>query len=75
MAFFDLRLPLGWLFLIIGGLLIFAGFYVPPVPSDGNSLGMNINLIWGVVLFAFGCVCLGFAKGYARKRRQQEPKT
>jgi len=29
MAYFDLRLPLGWLFLIVGGLLLVAGFAMP----------------------------------------------
>jgi len=31
MAYFDLRFALGWLFLIVGGLLISAGFVVQPL--------------------------------------------
>jgi hypothetical protein len=71
MAFFDLRLPLGWLFVIIGSLLLVAGFVVTPVCSDGNSLGLNINLTWGVVLLLFGATCLGLAWNHARKYSQQ----
>jgi len=67
MAYFDLRLPLGWLFTTIGALLLAAGVYVSPISSDGHSVGMNINLIWGVALLAFGIICLGTARNYSRK--------
>jgi hypothetical protein len=71
MAFFDLRLPLGWLFVIIGGLVTAAGFYVSPVSSDGHPLGSNVNLVWGVVLLVFGIINLLAARNYARKRAEQ----
>jgi hypothetical protein len=71
MAYFDLRLPLGWLFLIVGGLLLVAGFVVPPVSSDGYSLGMNVNLGWGLVLLFFGACCLFGAWIYARERSEK----
>jgi len=67
MHFFDLRVPLGWLFLILGGLLIVNGLEVPAT-SDGVSLGINIDLIWGVVLLVSAIVCLWFARRFARKR-------
>jgi uncharacterized membrane protein HdeD (DUF308 family) len=67
MAYFDLRLPLGWLFLIIGGLLTAAGFFVSPVSSDGYTLGLNINLFWGVPLLFFGLICLWMASRHSRK--------
>jgi hypothetical protein len=67
MHFFDLRVPLGWLFLILGGLLIVSGF-TAPVTSDGVSLGVNIDIIWGTVLLAFAIICLWFARRHARKR-------
>ncbi len=67
MAYFDLRLPLGWLFVIIGGLLVIASFYGAPVSSDGNSVGLNINLVWGVVLLAFGVICLGTTRTHGNK--------
>ncbi len=67
MHFFDLRVPLGWLFLILGGLLIVSGL-TAPVTSEGISLGINIDLIWGVVLLVFAIACLWFARRHARKR-------
>jgi hypothetical protein len=67
MHFFDLRVPLGWLFLILSGLLIIDGFNAPPT-SDGVSLGINIDLIWGATLLVFAVICLWFARRHARQR-------
>jgi hypothetical protein len=74
MHFFDLRVPLGWLFLILGGLLIVNGLEAPAT-SDGVSLGINIDLIWGAVLLVFATVCLWFARKYARNRRSGKAST
>jgi hypothetical protein len=68
MAYFDLRLPLGWLFMIVGGLLIIAGFVVQPVASDGHPISMNINIGWGVVQLFFGAICLLAAWNHARQQ-------
>jgi hypothetical protein len=50
----DLRLPIGLLFVILGALL--AVFGLTTLNSDiyGRSLDININLIWGLVMLAFG---------------------
>jgi hypothetical protein len=61
----DLRLPIGWMFSIIGALL--TGFGL--ISDDmiyARSLGINVNLWWGLVLLAFGLVMLGLV---ARTRR------
>jgi hypothetical protein len=63
---FDLRLPLGWLFLILGILLELAGFRPTP-SSDGVRESFNINLIWGIVMIAFGLVCLWLVRRNKRK--------
>ena len=56
----DLRLPIGLMFSIFGVMLLGFG-----VLSDAEiyqrSLGINVNLWWGVVLLVFGLVMLGFA--------------
>ena len=72
MRFFDLRVPLGWLFAILGLLLILAGLRATPA-SDARSLGVNINLIWGAVMLAFAAVCLWLARR-ERKRREVDLK-
>jgi len=68
MKFFDLRIPLGWLFAILGLLLVIAGLRATPV-ADARSLGININLIWGGVMIVFAILCLWLARREARRRR------
>lgn len=51
----DIRWPIGVMFTLISVLLIIEG--VTKGPSD-QSLGININLIWGVVLLVFGLLML-----------------
>jgi hypothetical protein len=58
----DIRLPIGMMFTLLGLLLCVYGL---ATGSDAamyqSSLGLNINLIWGAVLFVFGAVMLGLA--------------
>jgi hypothetical protein len=50
---FDLRFPLGLMFSLFGAMLALYGAL-----SDraiyAKSLGLNVNLGWGLVLLAFG---------------------
>ncbi|HUB26734.1 MAG TPA: hypothetical protein VL992_15015 [Tepidisphaeraceae bacterium] len=51
----DIRLPMGLMFLIIG--VIIAGYGVSTTGDamyTDHSLGININIDWGVVLVLFG---------------------
>ncbi len=54
----DVRLPMGLLFLILGVILVVYGFAADPAIYARHSLGLNINLIWGGFLAAFGAVML-----------------
>ncbi len=56
----DIRLPVGLLFLAVGGLLIAFGLTSDPAIYTA-SLGININLIWGGVMAAFGALMLVLA--------------
>ena len=53
----DIRLPVGLMFAIMGALLGGYGLFGDQA-IYGRSLGINVNLIWGGVLFAAGCVFL-----------------
>jgi hypothetical protein len=53
----DLRLPIGLMFSIIGALLVVFGLMSDPEIYQ-RSLGINVNLWWGLVLLAFGLVML-----------------
>lgn len=56
----DLRLPIGLMFTLFGAILTVYG-----VVSDraiyARSLGIDVNLWWGLVLLAFGGLMLALA--------------
>jgi ABC-type Fe3+-siderophore transport system permease subunit len=52
----DIRWPIGLMFTLIGALLVINGVMVKS--DHAISLGININLIWGVVLLVFGVLML-----------------
>ncbi len=65
----DVRWPIGGMFSIFGALLIVYGL----LSSDAiyeRSLGINVNLWWGLVLLVFGLAMLAFA---FRATRPQPP--
>ncbi len=62
-ASLDLRLPIGGLFSVLGIML--AGYGLATGSNTEmyvKSAGMNINLIWGVVMLVTGIIFLGLAK-------------
>ena len=63
----DVRLPIGMMFTLLGAMLVIFGL-VSDRAIYARSLGINVNLWWGLVLFVFGAVMLGFA---LRSRRAQ----
>lgn len=62
----DIRIPLGLLFLAFGFLLTVFGLVSDRTLYE-RSLGVNVNLWWGLVLLAFGTVM--FALGRRGQRR------
>jgi hypothetical protein len=56
----DLRVPIGLLFGSLGVLLVVYGLFSDPAIYQ-VSLGINVNLWWGVVLLLFGAFMLGTA--------------
>jgi hypothetical protein len=57
----DIRWPIGFMFTLLGALLALFGVLKS---ADSVSLGININLVWGVVLLVFGVLMLlGAARG------------
>jgi hypothetical protein len=65
---FDIRIPIGTMFGIIGAILTAYGLLSDSVVYQ-RSLGLNVNLIWGLVLLVFGALMLGLARLKARKQR------
>jgi hypothetical protein len=62
----DIRYPIGLMFGLFGAILVVYGL-VSGGAIYARSLGINVNLWWGLVLLAFGIVMLAFAVR-ARKR-------
>ena len=58
---FDLRLPIGALFVLFGVILAGDGLV-----AHRLVLGINVNLWWGLVMLLFGALMLGFA---ARRKK------
>jgi hypothetical protein len=63
----DLRYPIGLMFTIDGVLLTVFGMLSDKTIYD-RSLGINVNLWWGLALLAFGVVMLVFAIRGSRRR-------
>lgn len=67
----DIRVPLGLIFLVIGGLLTVFGVYTH---ADSalyvRSLGVNLNLGWGILMFLFGAGMFFVGR---RQRWQNDP--
>ena len=58
----DIRWPIGLMFTLIGALL--AGYGAVVQSDHAISLGININLIWGIALLVFGAgMLIGAIKG------------
>ncbi len=58
----DLRLPIGIIFTLYGFILIGYGLFTRASEIYTKSLGINVNIWWGVVLLVFGLVMYFFAK-------------
>jgi hypothetical protein len=65
---FDLRIPLGLMFTVFGLMLIGVGIF-GGADLTAKSLGINMNLWWGIVMAVFGVWMLLLAwRGSQRKR-------
>jgi len=55
----DIRTPIGAMFTILGAILSVYGFLTSgDAELYRHSLGLNVNLWWGLVLLLFGVVML-----------------
>jgi hypothetical protein len=66
----DIRIPLGLIFLIIGGIMTIFGLFTHGSAIYEKSLGFNINLAWGILMFLFGAVMFFMGR---RQKWQDDP--
>lgn len=64
----DIRVPIGLLFAILGGLLAVYGLVSDPAIYQ-RSLDINSNLWWGLVMLIFGVLMILAG----RRQRAAEP--
>lgn len=68
----DIRLPIGLMFGILGALLVLFGLFGDRSGLQ-HSLGINVNLWWGIVMLTFGAVMFIFGRrGNATARLAEE---
>lgn len=67
----DIRIPIGLLFSILGAILALYGAFTDSTLYQ-RSLGVNINLWWGLALLLFGVIMLVLARRPLR-RTQRTP--
>jgi membrane-bound ClpP family serine protease len=67
----DVRFPIGGMFAIVGAVLVVYGL-LTPASLYQRSLGINVNLWWGLVLLVFGVLMLVFAYRAFKAERQIE---
>jgi hypothetical protein len=64
----DIRLPIGLMFAIVGTVLAIFGF-VSDSSIYAKSLGININLWWGLLMLFFGIVMLAASRKAALRQK------
>lgn len=57
----DIRIPMGAMFVILGAIITVFGLVSDSKIYAEHSLGININIWWGLVLLLFGGFMLGLA--------------
>ena len=68
----DIRLPIGGLFTVLG--LLLAGYgLVSEKALYERSLGINVNLEWGLVMLVFGVIMVVLGRRSAGKGETSRP--
>jgi hypothetical protein len=66
----DIRVPLGLIFLITGGMMSLYGLFTRNSAIYQKSMGVNLNLGWGLIMLVFGAVMFFFGR---RQKWQDDP--
>jgi hypothetical protein len=66
----DIRLPIGIIFSIYGVILMIYGMVADPSLFQEKSLGVNIDLWWGLAMLIFGAFMGALAFRASRRTEQ-----
>jgi hypothetical protein len=70
---FDVRIPIGLLFVLIGAAVAAEGVLGDPKTLEAATPGLNIDGLWGAVMVLFGVVMLVMSLLAAAARRRSRP--
>jgi len=68
----DIRIPLGLIFLITGAMMSLYGLFTRHSAIYEKSMGVNLNLTWGILMLVFGLVMFLVGR---RQKWQDDPVT
>jgi hypothetical protein len=71
----DLRIPMGMMFTLVGVILTIQGFATRGSAIYDRSVGVNINLDWGIVMIVFGVTMYLLGKRGQRLAAMEPPAT
>ena len=70
----DIRWPIGIMFTLIGAMLLIYGLATGSSEIYQRSLGINVNLYWGLLLLVFGGWMLTMAWRGSKQPPAGQPK-
>jgi putative Mn2+ efflux pump MntP len=70
----DIRIPIGLMFGVIGLMMTVYGAATGSSDMYRRSLGMNVNLWWGLLLLIFGAAMLWLGREGLRRGRPEQKK-
>jgi hypothetical protein len=66
----DIRIPLGLIFLMTGGIMSVYGLVTRHSAIYDRSMGVNLNLGWGLAMLVFGLIMFFVGR---RQKWQDDP--
>ena len=70
----DLRIPMGLMFSLVGVILAAFGLATRTTPAlYEKSLGINVNLWWGIVLLIFGQIMFHMGRRTSKQLQKLPP--
>lgn len=67
----DVRVPIGWLFIVYGALLVAWALYKPAMTNLSPGHDIDLNLIWGALMGVFGLMMKLLSMRDASKKSEE----
>jgi multisubunit Na+/H+ antiporter MnhG subunit len=69
----DLRIPMGIMFTLVGAILTLQGIVTRGSDIYDRSVGVNINLDWGIIMLVFGLLMFLLGRRGQRRMAMEPP--